>query len=439
LAFVALVAAYSLVGAIGSVLVTLPFFYYPLQFGGLELAASELLLGGTLAGFGLTAAIGVARDPSRGMAHLGAMIGRAARAPAVVVLAVLALDGLLLLWFLTSGEPRAAGLREWRWTLVEPLLLVGLLATVQLSSRDREVLVGCFLAGGVLAALLALGQFVAGEGVSADGLRRVDGPWPHPNALALYLTRPLVLVAALMALGPSARRFLWPILAVTGLAVVGSFSRGAMAALAVAALTLSLLLPRRERLVVLTGTLAGVLAIAFIARERLVNIFAGGSGSLRLDIWRSAVEMIRDRPVTGYGPDQFFYTYTPRYVRPAAWDERFTSHAHNLVADFWIRLGIIGAVFALLGVGIVIFLTVRRLRNTGQVSYLTVAATLTLGVALIQALVDNAYFAHDLAMSLWFIVWLAFAATNRTERSEGTSARANTHRRRRGVDRVTPM
>ncbi|MER3437068.1 MAG: hypothetical protein C4346_05405, partial [Chloroflexota bacterium] len=52
--------------------------------------------------------------------------------------------------------------------------------------------------------------------------------------------------------------------------------------------------------------------------------------------------------------DQFLYQYRPRYIEPAGWAERYTSHPHNLVLDFWLRLGLGGlltlvAMLALLG------------------------------------------------------------------------------------------
>ena len=52
-------------------------------------------------------------------------------------------------------------------------------------------------------------------------------------------------------------------------------------------------------------------------------------------------------PYNWFGLDQFLYKYSIEYVNPQAWLERFISHPHNLVFDYWLRLGIIGPVFCL--------------------------------------------------------------------------------------------
>jgi O-antigen ligase len=126
--------------------------------------------------------------------------------------------------------------------------------------------------------------------------------------------------------------------------------------------------------------------------------------------------MIRDRPVLGFGPDQFLYAYVPRYIQPTAWDERFTSHAHNLLADSWIRLGIIGAIAAIVVVVFVARQIVNdRTDNIGR-SALSKAATVALGATLVHGLIDNAYFGHDLAMSAWLLAWLAFEHSGQKDR-----------------------
>jgi O-antigen ligase len=142
----------------------------------------------------------------------------------------------------------------------------------------------------------------------------------------------------------------------------------------------------------------------------MLDLFGGGSGSLRLDIWSSALAMIGDRPIRGYGPDQFLYAYLPRYVQPTAWSERFTAHAHNFLLDFWIRLGIIGAAFAACMVLLCLLALARRVRDEHHPQPLGMAALVALVATFAHGLVDNAYFSHDLAMSCWLLAWLAFGA-----------------------------
>jgi O-antigen ligase len=86
-------------------------------------------------------------------------------------------------------------------------------------------------------------------------------------------------------------------------------------------------------------------------------------------------------------------------VQPAAWQEFNLSHPHNLVLDFWLRLGLPG--LAVLGWMLVAFyrrglLAYRRLMTTRK---RLLAAGLMAGMVdfVAHGLVDNAFFLVDLA------------------------------------------
>ncbi len=110
--------------------------------------------------------------------------------------------------------------------------------------------------------------------------------------------------------------------------------------------------------------------------------------------------MIRDHLFFGIGLDQFLYVYAPRYVKPEAWSERFTSHPHDIVLDTWLSLGIMGIVLALAYLGILISVTVRLARKR---SSLGLAAAGGMFVGIMHGFVDNGYFLPDLALIFWFL------------------------------------
>jgi O-antigen ligase len=149
--------------------------------------------------------------------------------------------------------------------------------------------------------------------------------------------------------------------------------------------------------------------------------------------------MIDDRPVRGYGPDQFLYAYLPRYVQPTAWGERFTAHAHNFLLDFWIRLGIIGAAFVGFVVLMCLLALARRLRGPWRSQPLGMAAVVALIAIFANGLVDNAFFAHDLAMSCWLLAWLAFGANSDVAGAEGGVEIARAGVGRGWLYRLTPL
>ena len=416
---VVVLACLSPAGALAGAIATLPYFYQPLDVSGQQLAASELLLlaaaTGTVAG--VVASLG-----GSGRASLSSVFGRLSdvvREPVILAVVGLSLLGGVLVAFPYDATHRAESLREWRWTLAEPALLLGLLAWHRRSSWLPALAAGALIVGGSVASLHALADFALGGGVSVDGVTRIAGPYPHPNALALMTARIVALALGWAAFDPRVRRWISPMLVSCALAVAATFSRGAMLASGVALGLVLINAPARVRLAGIGSAGLALLVAGIAARDRMFDIFGGGSGSLRLDIWSSSLEMIRDRPLLGYGPDQFLYAYLPRYVAPSSWGERFTAHSHNFVLDFWIRLGIIGAAFAVVAAVLVLRATVRRMQESGGSSRLQTAALIALTAAFTHGLVDNAYFSHDLAMSGWLLAWLAFGQSSQLADSQG--------------------
>ena len=102
-------------------------------------------------------------------------------------------------------------------------------------------------------------------------------------------------------------------------ALVFSFSRGAWLAVAAAlAVTLIMVAGGWHGRCWRTGAVgaAGLLAAAALNRlpERIVH---QGSGLIRIDLWRSALQMLRDHPVFGVGLDQFLNQYQGPYFDAA--------------------------------------------------------------------------------------------------------------------------
>ncbi|HCG30984.1 MAG TPA: hypothetical protein DEU95_15085, partial [Chloroflexi bacterium] len=152
----------------------------------------------------------------------------------VIVALIVTIVGLVLAIWPYDPLHRAESLREWRWTLAEPLILIGVLT---LTARRHARLVGlALLAGATLASMQGIGDLITGGGVVVEGTHRIAGPYQHPNSLAIYQARALAFAAAWWALDGRARRWLTPVVVVIGLATVATFSRGAIMAAGVAGL-----------------------------------------------------------------------------------------------------------------------------------------------------------------------------------------------------------
>ncbi len=56
--------------------------------------------------------------------------------------------------------------------------------------------------------------------------------------------------------------------------------------------------------------------------------------------------MALDHPWLGVGPDNFLYAYRSGYILPAAWQDPDLNHPHNVILDWWTRLGMGGLLLA---------------------------------------------------------------------------------------------
>ncbi len=321
-------------------------------------------------------------------------------------------------------------LRELRQSIVVPVLLF-LAASWLIENRQQAWrLVRAFVAGAVVAsgAALAAPVFDPDSVVRAEGVWRLSGFYPSPNHLAMVVERalPFVIAAGIYRLWPG--RYAWPLAAVLGLTLLGSFSRaGWLAAFVLLLFIVWVLLPRgRQRLLALAGILA--LAAALVAGgvtlgpervQSLVSVEPGTSTHMRLLQGQAAVRMLADNPLTGVGLDNYLYVH-PQYMDPAAWREPNLAHPHNLALDFWLRLGIAGPIFIMSFLACFFLFTHRIVYESEdrQTRALGVGLAGSQVAAVTHGMLDNYYFLPDLAS--WFWLMAAVCALAYTTRRSGT-------------------
>jgi len=335
-------------------------------------------------------------------------------------LAVIALVLVGAFSFSTSERP-SASIREW----FQVVLAAGAfyaLVHAQEGRRPVWILVDWMTAGATAISLLALVQFIIGSNlITAEGVYRVRGLYGSPNNLALFLGRTFPIALCLAAFGRRRRWAYGLAAAVQFAALFLTFSRGALL-LGIPAALLFIGIVRRGK--VLWATLAGIAAvivglIPLAGTERIASLFRAGEGTtfLRLNLWRSAWAMIRDHPLRGIGLDNFLYVYRSRYILPAAWEERNLSHPHNILLDWWMRLGILGLV-ALVWLLAAFFAGAARLYRRAAdptVRALVLGLMASMVNFLAHGLVDNSFFLTDLA--LVFALTLGAVALLKRERA----------------------
>ncbi len=307
---------------------------------------------------------------------------------------------------------------EWRVVVLEPVLFYLLLRAVKLDKRGLWRVVDAFVLGGVIVALLGLFWYATGSHIitAEGGLPRLRSIYGSPNNVGLYLGRVIPLLLAVALSGRGRRRWLYALGLLPALAAaLLSFSKGALLLGLPVGIGLVLLCWRGRKAARVLGVLVVLAVIALLIVSQIPALagrlsLSGATTDFRVSLWKASAAMIADHPWTGVGMDNFLYEYRGRYIRPEAWQEPSLSHPHNLVLDFWSRLGI-------LGLAAMIWLQVAfwgealgRFRGTPTGSRssrpLLIGLIGAMGATLAHGLVDQSYFLIDLAYAFMLMVGL---------------------------------
>jgi O-antigen ligase len=280
--------------------------------------------------------------------------------------------------------------------IIEPIFVIPAMATVLRGREARRIAIWIVIPALAVSVLALVQLALQRSTVDIGGISRPIGTFTHPNNLSFYLER--VVWFSLLVVLPLARRYgRWPWLmaGLIVLATLATLSRGAALALAAGCVVMFWELVRSRWRVFLGVAVAGA-AVVFASRYVAET---GDSIDTRTTIWRAAVDMVRDHPVTGVGLDQFLGQYGRRYVRPAGWPERYTSHPHNVLLDFWLSLGLAGVAVLWLWLEI----AWRRAMASLRVPYWSAeragAAMIVAGLA--HGVIDNSFFLPYLATMTW--------------------------------------
>jgi O-antigen ligase len=337
-----------------------------------------------------------------------------------VIAVAVGVAGVVSLFFVADPHHLTESLRELRTVIIEPIAAL-LLIRWAIRHGGLPLLLFSLIGTGALIALDGIREAVTrAGGVIGDQTFRAKGPYPHPNNLALYLERIALLTGGMaLALGRW-RSWLTAAAVLLGAGAAVTFSRGALLALvAGGALALLIVRPQWGWRIYGAAVIAGLALFALVAEGRLFATGTGGAESTRVLIWRSSLRMAEDHPWTGVGLDQFYYQYMLRYVSPAGWPERYTSHPHNAILDVWLSLGVLGLIVFLALALLVGWRIVGLIRRSGRSSAVAVGAAVALVGGLAHGMVDNSFFLPDLAVLTWLLVALLDMGAARTDEVTG--------------------
>jgi O-antigen ligase len=327
---------------------------------------------------------------------------------------------------LTASAALHESVQAFRVVIVEPAAFYLVAVTAPDRKRLATFLAYSLVVSGVLISAVGFWQYAFGERIitaEAD-LRRIRGFYGSPNNLGLFLGRPIP-VAMGLSIWWARGRVAFAAAAVTMLAaLLLTFSLGAWVAVAAAAFVIAFLRGRRALvLAALVGfgtVLLTALAALWVPRIGSHFDFQSSTSSIRLDVWRSGLDMLADHPVRGIGLDNFLYYYQHGYRLPTAWQDPNLSHPHNVLLDFWLSLGLPGPI--LLGLLAARFVSMAKTAwgFAGPTERgLIAGACGALAAMLVHGMVDNSFFLPDLAVLFW-VMFVIVAGVVDTAKASST-------------------
>lgn len=331
--------------------------------------------------------------------------------PAVILWLVAGLVGV----FAASDHLSALGL--YRAYILEPVLIfaVGANLFYRADAKKRRELatnvMQVLAIGAILLGAWAVVQYLTGWGIPAPwnavGERRATGPFPYPNALALFVVPigALLFADAIRKQPMLPRAISIPAILAVGVATVFAQSEGGIIALATA-MVAALVIQKRSRLIGIILLAVGVAGIFLAAplRDRIADILSqrDWSTKVRVVMWKESVAMLKDRPIFGAGLGGYPVAIAPYHK--ATWMEIF-QYPHNIVLNLWSETGLLG----LLAFGWIIWSWGRKKGEDAHLATWPVILAI-----LIHGLVDVPYFKNDLAILFWMLVLITTYEKNNT-------------------------
>jgi len=196
------------------------------------------------------------------------------------------------------------------------------------------------------------------------------------------------------------------LVAVSGvLAIWWAHSDGAMVGLVAGVLVLGLMIkPLRLITIGLILVAIGYSLFAGIPASVIEKItFADWSGQVRLSIWSESWRLIRDNWLMGVGLSGYQQALVPYHL--ADYLEIFL-YPHNYLMNFWVELGLLGALTFIWIPIKYAWLGVRGWHRSKTDQNIFVALIVGMVVILVHGLVDVPFFKNDLAILWWIFIGL---------------------------------
>jgi putative inorganic carbon (HCO3(-)) transporter len=306
-------------------------------------------------------------------------------------IALLVLTGWMMLSAITAIRPFAA----WGGALGMALsgwVTLGVVNRVMIEKKERGVnLVLAFLSSACIGAIYALVNYASAL-AKGRGYYRAELPFVGSNAAGtIFCVAILVALGCFRSADRRSKPMMLPVIVLLTAALIATQSRGAFVAFLAGFLVFLMMGAKsRQSFAVKTAALAGLVCIvAFFFKispsiaARYARILNPMANKDRLEIWRTALLMIRDHPLLGVGLNNFMDIY-PLYQHPEGFGTSM-SMAHNIFLEFGATTGIPGLALFMVIVVFGILRGIKGVITAGSSSSLPVT-TLAVFVAIVTHL-----------------------------------------------------
>lgn len=333
-----------------------------------------------------------------------------------------ALVSLFALATFLGGFSATGGKESFYPAVTYVILMLGYFLTTNLLGT-RELCHHALISFGVSSSIVAaygVLQYVFGD-VTANWLDnemfsyipgRATSFFDNPNVLGTYLVMmiPFIMAIFICVKGFKARGVIFAELTLTVLCLIWTWSRGAWLGGLIGLFSLLMVLNSKNIILLIGAGLSAPLMKYFVpggvvSRFMSIGNMADSSTYYRVYTWKGVIRMLKDVWISGIGVGQA--TFEQMYPSFAYAGIEAAPHAHNLIMQITVELGISGAVIFVLLMFFFFQNCFEFLKNSSGESRLLVGAGMSgIAAALVMGLFDHIWYNYRVFFIFWVVVGL---------------------------------